>query len=55
MTTYNIKPKDGKVRIKFELHKHKKRQKKPLPETSEDGRDRKTEVSDRQTQIPDKG
>ena len=47
MTTYNIKPKDGKVRIKIGLYKHKKRQKKPLHETSEDGRNREAEVSDR--------
>lgn len=49
MTTYNIKPNDGKIRIKLELHKHKGKQKKPIPETSEDGRNRKAEVSDRQT------
>ena len=54
MATYTIKPNNGKVRIRLGLYKHKKGQKKPLPETSEDGCCWETEVSDRQARVQDK-
>jgi hypothetical protein len=53
MTTYNIRPNDGRVRIKFGLYKHKKRQGKSLPKTPKDGCGGEAEVSDRQTQVSD--
>lgn len=55
MATFNIKPNDGKVRIKLGLYKHKKGQKSSVSETSKHGRSGKTEVSDRQARLQDKG